>query len=348
VSILVIGLAQKGLLGPFQAMTALYGANIGSTFARMVLSSALTGSVRQLTAFQDLFKATGSTLFMVMLYLEASLGVPLVYAFVSHLSSKTDRQMAFVYLLLNTTMAILFSVFQGSILRLLERWLPGDDTENLSRPQFLYYEALEEPSTALDLIEREQLRLIKALITYTQAMRAGAQTAEHQSAARIHQQFGSIANHIDQFQHELTSKQLGAEELERLTQLQGRLSLIVYIEDNLRALNSSAEAVPKKGPLADLFSTFTESLDFLLLTVIDALEGKDLGIVEMLSGMTSERGELMERIRSDFLAEETAAPAERAVLFEVTSLFERIVWMTNRLSRLMNTGFSKAKPLAAS
>ena len=34
----------------------IYGANVGSTFARMVLSSGLKGSVRQLTAYQDLFR----------------------------------------------------------------------------------------------------------------------------------------------------------------------------------------------------------------------------------------------------------------------------------------------------
>src|SRR5215471_314855 len=45
VSILVIGLAQTQLLGPFQAMMAIYGANVGSTFARMLLSSTLRGSV---------------------------------------------------------------------------------------------------------------------------------------------------------------------------------------------------------------------------------------------------------------------------------------------------------------
>src|SRR5262249_30671326 len=37
VSILAIGLVQASLLGPFSAMMALYGANVGSTFARMVL-----------------------------------------------------------------------------------------------------------------------------------------------------------------------------------------------------------------------------------------------------------------------------------------------------------------------
>src|SRR5262249_1844416 len=49
VSILAIGLAQTGLLGPFPTMMAIYGANLGSTFSRMVLSSAFKGSVRQLT-----------------------------------------------------------------------------------------------------------------------------------------------------------------------------------------------------------------------------------------------------------------------------------------------------------
>lgn len=48
-------------------MMAVYGANVGSTFARMVLSSSLKGSVRQLTAYQDLFKVTGAVVFVALL-----------------------------------------------------------------------------------------------------------------------------------------------------------------------------------------------------------------------------------------------------------------------------------------
>ena len=96
VSILAIGLAQTGLLGPFPTMMALYGANLGSTFARMLLSSGLKGTVRQLTAFQDLFKIVGAALFVSLLYLELFGGVPLVRALVLRLSTRIDRQMAFV------------------------------------------------------------------------------------------------------------------------------------------------------------------------------------------------------------------------------------------------------------
>ena len=61
-SVLIIGLAQTGLFGAFPTMSALYGANLGSTFSRMLLSSGLRGSVRQLTAFQDLFKIAAALL----------------------------------------------------------------------------------------------------------------------------------------------------------------------------------------------------------------------------------------------------------------------------------------------
>src|SRR5262249_54241797 len=126
ISILIIGFAQTALIGPFQAMMALYGANVGSTFARKVLSSTLTGAVRQLTAFQDLFKLAGAALFVFLLYLEAFQGIPLVHALVAHLSSRTDRQLALVFLLFNLTLAILFSIFQNNILRVLEHRFPDD------------------------------------------------------------------------------------------------------------------------------------------------------------------------------------------------------------------------------
>src|SRR6516165_5975209 len=71
VSILAIGLVRTGLLGPFPAMMALYGANVGSTIARMALSSTLRGTVRQLTAYQDLFKIAGAALFATLLYVES-------------------------------------------------------------------------------------------------------------------------------------------------------------------------------------------------------------------------------------------------------------------------------------
>src|SRR5262249_24504098 len=135
VTIVLIGFAQAWQIGPFPSMMAIYGANVGSTFARMALSSSLRGSVRRLTAFQDLFKISGAILFVTLLYLEALEHIPLIHAAASLLSDRLDRQMAVVFLLFNLGMAILFTLFQRPILEWLERRLPPDKEESFSQPK---------------------------------------------------------------------------------------------------------------------------------------------------------------------------------------------------------------------
>ncbi len=339
VSILVIGAVQAGLLGSFPTMMALYGANVGSTFARMVLSSALKGSARQLTAYQDLFKITGTALFVVLLYVEALGGVPLVRALVEHLASRPGQQMALVVLVFNLTMAAVFSILQTPVLRLLESWLPPDAHDDLSKPKYLYDEALSEPATALDLIEQEQLRLARRLRGYTEAMRAGPGSPERAAAGGIEAPFATVAARVEQFQQDLVHQQLGAGETERLTKLENRLTLIVYLEDSLRALQSAITAVPLESRLGGLVARFVEGLDFVLMTMLDALESGDREALELLSHITGDRSDLVERIRQGFLADETdVSAADRAVLLDVTSTFERVVWMVQRLARLVESG----------
>jgi phosphate:Na+ symporter len=295
VSILAIGLAQTGLLDAFQTMMAIYGANVGSTFARMLLSTSLKGSVRQLTAYQDLFKIGGALLFVSLLYVEVVAGVPLVGALVAQLSSRIDRQMAFVFLLFNLVTAIVFSIAEPLVIGFLESWLPADDNEDLSQPQFLYEEALGEPATALDLIEKEQLRLAKRLRAYSEAMRAGPGTPQRDRALQFHRPFASVAGRVEHFQHDLLNQQLGARETERLTNLQNRLNLMVYLEDSLHALTVVTAPVALEGRLGQLLLTFVEGLDFVLMTLVEALESGERSALDLLAQITEDRGDMMSR-----------------------------------------------------
>jgi phosphate:Na+ symporter len=336
VSILSIGFAQTGLLGPFPTMSALYGANLGSTFSRMLLSSGLRGSVRQLTTFQNLFKTVGTVTFVMLLYIEVFMHVPLVYALAGHVSPRVDRQMAFVFLLFNLGTAVLFTAGQPWIHLLLARRYPAGEEEDLSTAQFLYDEAINEPSTALDLVDREQLRLASRLRLHPSAMRSGRGSSIRARALALHKPFEALAQQIEHFQHELMDQRLGTEETERLTKLQNRLGLILYLEDSLRSLTEVTENVPAVSRLGDLVSTFVEGLDFILMTLVAALEG-DRERIDLLVGITEDRGDLMEQIRQGYLAEESSIdPHDRAVLLQVTNLFERIIWMTQRLARLLD------------
>jgi phosphate:Na+ symporter len=337
VSILAIGLASTGLIAPFPTMMALYGANVGSSFSRMLLSSGVKGSMRQLTAYQDLFKITGAVIFVSLLYVEVFGGVPLVRAFVQLLSARLDRQMAFVFLLFNLGTAALFSALLPWICLLLARWFPADEKEDLSTPQFIYEGALEEPATALDLLEKEQLRLAKRLRTFADALRGQHGSVGRSRTPIVHASFSALVSHIEHFQHQLVDQQLGSEETERLTKLQNRLSLIVYLEDSLRELLAAADGVSSQSRLGELVSTFVEGLDFVLMTLLHALETGEREQIDLLVNITEDRGELMEQIRQNYLAEEeTVGTAERAVLLQVTSVFERIIWMTQRLARLLD------------
>ena len=337
VSILAIGLAETGLLSIYPAMMAIYGANIGSTVARMVVSSGLKGSVRQLTAYQDAIKFTGVAICVPLLYLEVFAGIPLVHALASSMATRIDHQLAIVFLTFNLIPAAAFTALQSPVLRLLERWLPAEAHEDLSKPEFLYDEALNEPATALDLIAREQLRLTRRLTAYLQAMRTPRGSPERERAQRVHAPFATLTSRIEQFEHELMNRQLGPAETERLTKLQSRLSLTVYLEDSLRVLASATESVVPTTRVGEVVSSFVEALDFVLLTLIEAVESPDAESVDLLLQITGDRGELMERIRQECLTDQQAISAsDRAVLLQATSIFERVIWMTQRLGRLVD------------
>jgi len=60
--------------------------------------------------------------------------------------------------------------------------------------------------------------------------------------------------------------------------------------------------------------------------------------------ITGDRGDLVERVRQDYLTEEgSVGTAERAVLLQMTSGFERVIWMTHRFARLLEQRTTKVE-----
>jgi phosphate:Na+ symporter len=116
------------------------------------------------------------------------------------------------------------------------------------------------------------------------------------------------------------------------------LSLIVYLEDSLRALNDATECVPLDGRMGGLVSSLVEGLDFVLLTLIEAVESRGGESLEVLIQITGDRGNLMERFRQDYMAAEgNISHTDRSVLLQATSVYERVIWMAQRLARLIDT-----------
>src|SRR5262249_31551058 len=70
VVLLAVALSSTGLVGIEESLMMVYGANVGSTVARIAITRERSGAVIQITRFQDLLKLTGGALFVGLFYVE--------------------------------------------------------------------------------------------------------------------------------------------------------------------------------------------------------------------------------------------------------------------------------------
>ena len=79
-----------------------------------------------------------------------------------------------------------------------------------------------------------------------------------------------------------------------------------------------------------LASSMVESLHLILTLLNDSLITED-NDGELLLSLTSDRSDLMEKIRDSLLNDQSINLEERQILFISTSIFERIIWLIRRI-----------------
>jgi len=230
-------------------------------------------------------------------------------------------------------MAILTAIMAGPTMSwALSHWVPPPEPQDPSQPKFIFEESTDEPATALDLIEKEQLGLAQRLLAYPEAVRAGPDSPQRQQVAKVHEPFVAVAKHVERCEQALVSRSLGPNQAERLTRLQSRMSMLTYLEDSLRTLTVATAGIALDSRLGKSTLRLIEGLDFLLLTMVDVLTLKEQDLIKIFGQITGDRGDFFERIRKEYLATEvTLATTERAQLFQMTSGFEQILWVMQRI-----------------
>lgn len=136
-TMLVITLANASAFSLDSALMLIYGTNLGAIALRLILAAELRGTSLQLVRFEDLFCLVSGALMVILYYAESWLGVPLIRAAITRLSSDLKTQLALAFLLSNVLPAIVIFALQGKCQFLLARLWPATVEDDEAKPKFI-------------------------------------------------------------------------------------------------------------------------------------------------------------------------------------------------------------------
>ncbi|MGA0172464.1 MAG: Na/Pi symporter [Phycisphaerales bacterium] len=339
-AIVVIGIAfaGAGLLDEQQVLLLMNGTAVGVGGTVFLLSGKAKGTARQIALYQGLVNAAIGLVLLGTYWLEPMLGVPLMRSFVDGDGSLQSR-LAVAFLGQQTLVALLGTALLPMSDRILSRLAPITREEQLEQVAFISAASTDDVDTALVLIEREQARLIGFLPHYLDRIRTdGASRGEAAgvSPSRLLEASRRIAAEIRGLEAELAGSKLDSAAAERLLRVQRVQELASSLQEILFSFGEAAASIDASGgeAAAALRHNLVESLDTIVQTAVAVFAEPDELEIQLLQGMTADRGDLMERIRTIHLAGGEGMPIEaRSSLLYLTTLFERIVWTIGQLGR---------------
>lgn len=341
VSVISVTLIGVGLLTFEQSVMIVFGASLGSGLSVLLLSANLQGRGKQLALFQVLLKAAGLMLLVPVFLIETWTGTPLLIERLHTLVPAIDTRVALIYLLLQLVSCVAMTLLTAPAMRLIERLSPPSREEALSSPMYLYPQAMDEAQSALDLVEREQARLIRRLPLYLDPIRDERSGSDEPEAEQVdldslQRASVSVASACNAFLAELTERTSSHSALERIVNLQSRNDLIIQLQEGCVELTDSLQGQAGALGRDRLRQGIAEGLHALLDTLAESLSGADHDDVELLRQISRDRSSVMERIRADLLAStDTVTTADKHQLLNATSLVERITWLVRRYAKLL-------------
>jgi len=206
----------------------------------------------------------------------------------------------------------------------------------LSHTRYINDDALDQPETALLLAEQEHLRLAKRFPLYLDALRTDRLVSGQPGPSVYHAAFLGIGERLMSFLRDALQGAASVELAEKLLNLRNRHDLLAVIEEDLQRQYEALRVKPGGAKAAQLCAAIVEVLDTMLQTTLAAAETGDRDELALLGTMTSDRSEMMERIRKKYLAtEEEVTTEDRALILHVTHGFERIAWSLGRYGELL-------------
>ena len=336
VTVVAVTMTRSGLLSTDLTLMAIYGANLGSAISLWFMTANVVGLARQLGYIQIFLKVVAAVLMVLLFSLERGFDVPLIKALTEHITTDPSLQGAWAYLLMQLVGCVVATAWSGPLYRLALRMSPATIEETLSKPSYLYEEALGDAETALDLVEKEQLRQLERLRHYLPGEdRAALMKAD--GSTKLHAANTSVTAEIGEFLTALMDRTQNRDTLNRILNFQSRNRLLTDTQDGLNRLDDLLRPVQDDDKARAVAHEMIEALDFLVLTLLDVVQSKTEQDRALFLKLTADKSEVMEQLRHQFLRTgNELSPKAHEALFSAFSLYGRIVWLLRQYCLLVN------------
>ena len=330
VTVFGISLAAVGVLSIDQTIMIMYGSLIGSGAILYVLSAGLRGRSRQVAMYLVGYNVLICAVLVPLLYFEIHSGVPLVKASALALGLGLDQQLAAVYVFLCVFLLPAMLAGLGWSASVLERLWPSSPADALARPQYIHDHASVDVETSVVLVDLEQRRVIRDLSAYFDAVRRGERLGSLRTGTR------KLLSDVTEFLDELHTLH-PMHGLEDQNSLRNRQKLVAWLEDALGTLCETLADLDDRSALAELRTTVCESVDGVLLSLVDAMESDDRVTWELTRELTGDRSEMMRDIRTRYLAWDP--PLQKVELLNVlliTNAVEEAFFLFSKMEKEFN------------
>jgi phosphate:Na+ symporter len=332
VAMVAIGLAKENILTGPQPLLLIYGAAIGSTLFKVLLGQGFRGASRQLVRFVNMFNIFGSSVFILLYYIEVNLHVPLLIALLNTLNISIVNQTAVVFLLLNLTSAIFFLIINGPLTKWLAKALPPSEEEELSQTRYLSEFKIDDPDTGLEMIRLEQIREldhIGAFISTARENYTGTNLASRYDA------YKSLSREVAMSATDVAAMTMQPPTAKDHAYIQTRQALLDQLADSAVAVVKTIIQSREHPLLKGLSDSCLESVDFLINLAAETSKTNDLEDIRVFLVLSSGNGPSIEKLRKIYMENENSgAGNDKACLLDLTMATERIIWLLNRLVSL--------------
>lgn len=338
-AIFAVILTQKTLFPLEFSVMFFYGSLVGTAWLRWMQAGNQKGPAKHLSLVESFSILGGAILFIALYFLETLLSIPLVMEFSRLLSSTPSIQLAHIVLISSVVGAGLTGLFISRLSEQLAKMYPIAETEDISRTHYINATAMEDPESAMDLVEIEQFRLFNYLPQYMEILRSAENFSMQPSIEKVHHCYSNIHVEIQDFLTEFQGHDLAQDTFERFLSLLHRNNVLIAMEKNIYILSNNVSLLSEKTEARQITDKFVEALDTILMMITEAVSTLDSGDLALLYSITNEREDVMGGIRETYLSRESDMTFDdRSRLLEIIVIFEKCIWLARQFCSLLGEG----------